>query len=91
MVSINSQKKKNISKMNKVRNHSQLKEQENSPEAANNETDLCSLIDTEFKREIVKILKELRVTMKELRTDIKCNADHFRKERENIRRNQEQL
>ena len=25
------------------RNHSQLKEQENSPEGANNETDLCSL------------------------------------------------
>ena len=40
--------------MKMLRNHSQLKEKENSPEAANNETDLCSLIDTEFKREIVK-------------------------------------
>ena len=29
--------------------HSQLKEQNNSHEAANNETDLCSLRDTEFK------------------------------------------
>ena len=46
-------------KMNKLRNHSQLKEQ-NSHEAANNETDLCSLTDIEFKREIVKILKEFR-------------------------------
>ena len=53
-----------------MKNHSQLKEQENSPDATNNETDLCSPIDTEFKREIVKILKELRVTMKELRVDI---------------------
>ena len=30
-------KKKNISKMKKLRSHSQLKEQENSPEGANNE------------------------------------------------------
>ena len=53
----------------KLRNHSQLKEQ-NSPEAANNETDLCSLTDTEFKKEIVKTLKELRANMKELRADM---------------------
>jgi len=32
--------------------------------------DLCSLIDTEFKREIVKIPKELRLNIKELRVDI---------------------
>ena len=44
--------------MRKLRNHSQLKEEENSHEAANNERDLCRLIDTEFKREVVKILKE---------------------------------
>ena len=31
--------------MKKLRNHSQLKEQENSPEGANNERDLCSLKD----------------------------------------------
>ena len=31
--------------MKKLRNHSQLKEQVNSPEAANNESDLCSRID----------------------------------------------
>ena len=35
---------------------------------------------TEFKRDIVKILKELRVNMKELRADINSNADYFRKE-----------
>ena len=71
--------------MNKLRNHSQLKEQEISPEAANNQTDLCSLKDTEFKREIVNILEELRVNMKELRADINNNADYFREELENIR------
>ena len=46
--------------MKKLRNHYQLKKQENSPEEANNETDLCILTDTKFKKEIVKILKELR-------------------------------
>ena len=55
----------------KLRNHSQLREQENSPEAANNEMDLCSLIDIEFKRERVKILKELRLNINELRAEIK--------------------
>ena len=77
--------------MKKLRNHAQFKEQENSPEAANNETDLCSLIDTEFKRETVKILKELRLNIKELRADINSNADYFRKELENTRRSQEKL
>ena len=49
--------------MKKVRNHSHLKGQEDSPEGANNEMDLCSL----------------------LRADTNSNADHFRKELENIR------
>jgi len=39
--------------MKKCRNHSQLMEQENSPKADNNETDLCSLTDIEFKREVL--------------------------------------
>ena len=77
--------------MKKLRNHSQLKEQEYSPEAANNDTDLCSLTDTEFKKEIMKILKELRVHMKELGADVNSNADYFRQELENIRRSQEKL
>ena len=63
MFSLNLQNKKNISKMKKFRNHSKLKEQENSPEGENNETDFYSLIDTEFKKEIVKILKELRANV----------------------------
>ena len=40
--------------MKKVRDHSQLKEQENSPEAFNNQTDLCSLTDTEIERDSEK-------------------------------------
>ena len=64
MFSLNSQNKKNIGKTKKLRNHSQLKEQENSLEGANNEIDLCSLTDTEFKKDVVKILKELRMNMK---------------------------
>ena len=68
--------------MKTLRNQSQLKEKRNSPKEVNNETDLWSLTDIEFKREIVKILKELKV-------DMKSNADYFRKELENIRRSQE--
>ena len=68
----------------KHRNHSQLKQQGNSPKAVKNVTDLCSLTDFEFKREIEKILKELR-------EDMNSNADSFRKEIENIRRSQEKL
>ena len=84
MASPISQKKKNIRKIKKCTNHSQLKEQENSPKAVNNETDLSSLRDIEFKMEVVKIMKELR-------EDINGNTDSFRKELENIRRSQEKL
>ena len=70
--------------MKKLKNHSQLKEQENSHEAANNETDFCSPTEIEFKREILKILKELK-------EDINSNADSFRKELENRRRGPEKL
>ena len=77
--------------MRKLRNHSHLLEQDISPEGENNETDLCSLTDTEFKKEIVKILKELRVNMKKLRADMNSNADFFRKQLENIQRSQEKL
>ena len=77
--------------MKTLRNHSQLKEQENSPEGANNEIDLCSLTDTEFKKETVEILKELRANVEELRADMNSNADYFRKEMKNIRRHQEKL
>ena len=45
----------------------------NQPVGANNETDLCSLTDTEFKKKIKKILKELRA-------DMNNNTDYFRKE-----------
>ena len=45
--------------MKMLRKHSQLKGQENSLVATNNEIDLCILPDTEFKKQMVKILKEL--------------------------------
>ena len=70
--------------MKKLRNHSLLKEQVYSPKAVNNETDLCSLTDYEFKREIVK-------TLKELREDMNSNTDSLRMEVENIRRRHKKL
>ena len=66
--------------MKKLMDPSQLKELEDSPEGANNETDLCSLKDTEFKEKIVKILKGLKVVMRELKVDMTTNADYLRKE-----------
>ena len=56
-------------------NHSQLR-QKNSPERANTETDLCSLTDTEFKKEVMKIQKELRI-------NINSNTDYFLKRTRN--------
>ena len=82
--------KKNVSKMKKLRNNSQVKEQ-NSPEEANNETDLCSLTDAEFEKGILEILKELRVAMRELSANMNSNSYYFRQELENIRRSQETL
>ena len=73
--------------MKKLRKHSQVKEQENSPEAANNETDICSLADTKFKREIMKILNTLRLNITGLRPSINSNTGYFSQELENIRRN----
>ena len=46
--------------MKKQRNHSKFKDQVNSPERTNNKIEHFSLIDTRFKKEIMKILKELR-------------------------------
>ena len=81
MASLNSQERKNTSKMKKLRNHAHLKQQENSLKADNNETDLCSLTDIELKREVWKILKELI-------EDMNSNAYSFRKELKNIRKGQ---
>lgn len=46
--------------MKKEKTHSKLKDQENSPEKTNDETNLFNLIYPDFKKEIIKILKELR-------------------------------
>ena len=50
----------------------------------NNEIDRFNLIDTEFKKEIIKILKELRKA-------INTNADYCKKKLETIKRSQEKL
>ena len=68
--------------MKKQRNHSQLNDQENFPEGTNNETVLFSLIDNKFKKEVMKILKELRKA-------IVRNIEHCKKELDTIRRIQE--
>ena len=77
--------------MKNLRNHSQLKEQENSLEGGNNEANFCSLTDIEFTKESVKTVKGLRADMKELRANMNSNIDRFRKKLENIRRSQEKL
>ena len=67
--------------MKRHKKYLQLKKQGNSYEGANNETDFCSLIDAEFKKEVMKILKELRMTTN-------SNADYFIKELETESRSQ---
>ena len=64
--------------MKKQRNHSHLKEQENSPKRTDNEADLFSLKDTEFKKEIIKIPKELRKAVDK-------NADYCKKRTKNFK------
>ena len=44
----------------KYQRNTQLKYQKKSPERINNKTDLFSLIGIKFKKEIMKIMKELR-------------------------------
>ena len=70
--------------MKKQRNYSQSKEQEKSPKRINNEIGLFSLPDTEFRTEVIKMLKELRKI-------INRNTDHFNKELKTINRNQSKL
>ena len=62
----------------------ELKEQENSPEEAKNKKKNLCLTDTELKKEVMKILKGLRIA-------INRNGNYFRKEPENIRRRKEKL
>ena len=65
------------------RNYSQLKEQK-SLESPNDETDLSSPPDTDFKMEAIKMLKELRKI-------IGRNTDYCNKELEATKRNQSKL
>ena len=55
-----------------------------SSSSTSNETDLIILIDNEFKKKIIKILKKLRMT-------IERNADYCKRKLETIRRSQEKL
>ena len=63
-------------------NPSQLKAQENVLEGTNSEIHLFSLMDTKFKKEVMKIWKELRKAFNR-------NADYGKKELETVRRSQE--
>ena len=65
--------------MKKQRNHSQLQEQEKSLEEKWNETDLSSLPDSEFRKEVIKLLKGLRKV-------INRNAYYCKKRTRNYKR-----
>ena len=65
--------------MKNKRNHYQLKEQDNSPERAHNETYLSSLLlESKFKKRVIKMLRELRKASDR-------NAEHCEKELESIK------
>ena len=59
--------------MRKQRNHSQLKIKRIPLKRANNETDLFSLTDSKFKKEIMKILKDLRKNINKIQITLKRN------------------
>ena len=67
--------------MKKQRNYSRLKEQKKSPERTNNETELTTLPDPEFKKVVIKMPTGLRKI-------INRNADHCNRELETIKMNQ---
>ena len=69
--------------MKKQRNHSKLRE-EKSPERTTNEIDISSILHPELKKEVIKMLQELRKIMDR-------NAGHCNKELETIKRNQSKL
>ena len=50
----NSERQKKVRKIKKHRNYFKSKEQEKCPERTNNETDLSSLPDSKFKKEVKK-------------------------------------
>ena len=70
--------------MKEKRNYCQLKEQEKSLERTHNETHITNPVDPEFKKEIKKVLTELRKF-------INRNTDHSSKVVETIQRNQSKL
>ena len=67
--------------MQKQRKYSQLKQQERAFEQTNNKTDLTSLPDLEFKKEVLQMIKKLRKR-------IDRNTNHCKKELEIIKRSQ---
>ena len=53
-------RKRKTSMVKKLRNYSQLRQQENSPKAVINEIDLCSLTDFEFKKRDTENAKKIK-------------------------------
>ena len=76
--------------MKKLRSNSQLKEQVNSPEAAYNEIDLCSSNRHWVQKEDSENTEGIKGEYEEIESRYN-NANCFRKELQNIRRNQEKL
>lgn len=70
--------------MKKQRNHSQLKIQDKSSGGGGDATNFFSLQYPEFKKEVMKMLKEFTKI-------INRNADHCNKELENMKRSQSKL
>ena len=71
--------------MKKQRDSFQLKDQKNPlTKRINNKTDCFCLIDTKFKKEIMKILKEFRQA-------ISRNEDYYKNELKTLKRSQENL
>ena len=77
-------RQRNLSKIKRPENYSQLKKQDKSPERTINETVLNSLLDPKFTKEVIKMQKKFRKIMNR-------NVDYRNKELETIKMNQSKL
>ena len=73
--------------MERQRKHPQLKGMEDSPVKALNEMEASKLSDKEFKRMVIRMLKELTDNYKELSE----NYNSMKEEMETINKNKEEM
>ena len=76
---IHRNKHREAAKQRKQRNMAQMKEQNKTPEKELNETDIANLSDAEFKRLVIKMLKELNEYGNNIKEKMKVTLSEIKK------------